>query len=95
MKYVQATNTGNGFITHEDRSNGHMSGHAGDIYTVSDNHAYWINRVGGVEKTMAEAKAIVLAAAQSGWDNSNVDGETTEEKVERLGARPESVTLPQ
>ena len=95
MKYVQATNTGKGFITHEDRALGHISGHAGDIYAVDNKHTAWISRVGGVEKTLAEAESIVLAAAQAGWDNGNVDGETAEQKVERLGARPESVSLPQ
>lgn len=94
MKYVQATNTGKGFITHEDRELGHISGHAGDIYAVGDNHTAWISRVNGTVKTLAEAKAMALAAAQSGWDSSNVEGETAEEKIERVGARPESVDLP-
>jgi hypothetical protein len=94
MKYAQATNTGKGFITHEDRALGHMSGHGGDIYAVSNNHTEWIARVGGVQKTLTQAKAIVLAAPQESWDNNNVKGETEEEKIERLGARPESITLP-
>lgn len=94
MKYVQATNTGKSFITHEDRELGHMSGHGGDIYAVSNDHTAWISRVNGTEKTLAEAESIVLAAAQSAWDDNNVDGETAEEKIERIGARPESVDLP-
>lgn len=94
MKYILATNAGKGFITHEDRALGYMSGHAGNIYAVSDNHAAWINRVNGTIKTLMEAKAIVLAAAQSGWDKNNKEGETVEEKIERIGARPASVDLP-
>ena len=31
-----------------------------------------------------------LAQLQSDWDNDNVDGETTEDKIARLGARPTS-----
>ena len=31
-----------------------------------------------------------LASLQSEWDNDNVDGETSEEKITRLGARPTS-----
>ena len=31
-----------------------------------------------------------LASLQSEWDNDNVDGETSEEKISRLGARPTS-----
>jgi hypothetical protein len=33
-----------------------------------------------------------LAQLQSNWDNDNVDGETSEEKIARLGARPTSYT---
>ena len=31
-----------------------------------------------------------LAKLQSNWDNDNIDGETSEEKIARLGARPTS-----
>tara|TARA_R100001086_G_C11741983_1_gene232749 strand:- start:45 stop:413 length:369 start_codon:yes stop_codon:yes gene_type:complete len=31
-----------------------------------------------------------LAQLQSNWDNDNVDGETAEDKIARLGARPTS-----
>jgi hypothetical protein len=94
MKYAQATNFGVGFITHEDRAVGHMSGHAGDIYAVSDDHAYWIARVNGVDKTLEEAQTIALSASQSSWDDNNIEGETIEAKVARLGPRPTSVDLP-
>jgi len=33
-----------------------------------------------------------LAELQSNWDNNNVDGETSEEKITRLGAKPTSYT---
>jgi hypothetical protein len=94
MKYVQATNTGKGFITHADRELGHMSGHGADIYAVADNMTAWIARVGGVEKTLAEAQAIVLSQAQQAWDSNTREGETAEQKIARLGERPTSVTLP-
>ena len=94
MKYVQATNTGKGFITHADRAVGHMSGHGADIWAVSDNHTDWISRVSGVEKTLSEAENIVLLASQQGWDNNNATDETPEQKNERLGPRPVSVSLP-
>jgi hypothetical protein len=95
MKYVQATNTGKGFITHEDRALGHMSGYGGDIYAVSDNHTEWITRVNGTIKTKPQAEAIVLVAAQEGWDNNNQPDETPEEKVQRIGERPTSISLPE
>ena len=31
-----------------------------------------------------------LSAIQSAWDANNVDGETSDEKIARLGARPTS-----
>ena len=94
MKYCQATNTGKGFFTHADTASAHLSGHPGDIWAVGDDNSAWIGRVSGTEKTLAEATSIVLAASQAGWDASAVDGETAEQKVERIGARPTTVTLP-
>lgn len=93
MKYVQATNTGKGFVTKQDRELGHMSGY-GDIYAVSDQHTAWIARVGGVEKTKQEAEAIVLQQAQENWDNNSIEGETAEQKQQRAGTRPVSIELP-
>jgi hypothetical protein len=94
MKYCQAVNTGKDFFTHEDTASAHLSGHPGDIWAVGDDNSEWIGRASGTEKTLEEATAIVLAASQSGWDDSNLDGETAEQKVERIGARPTTVTLP-
>jgi hypothetical protein len=94
MKYVQATNTGKGFITHADRALGYISGHAGDIYAVADNMIAWIARVNGVEKTLEEAQAIILPLAQDAWDKNNKPNETAEQKITRLGERPTIVTLP-
>lgn len=95
MKYVKATDTGKGFVTHEDRALGHMSGHPGNIYAVSDSHSEWIVRVGGVEKTLDEALAICLNAIQSTWDNNNIEGESESNKIGRIGPRPETYSLPQ
>ena len=94
MKYYQATNTGKGFVTHADRELAHLSGHPGDIWTVGDANAGWGARVNGVEKTLEEATAIVLATSQTGWDASTVAGETAEQKIERIGARPTTIALP-
>ena len=95
MKYVKATDTGKGFVTHEDRDLGHMSGHPGGIYAVSDDHHEWIARVGGVERTLEEATAICLNASQNAWDNNNVDGESESNKIGRIGPRPEAYSLPE
>ena len=59
MAYYQAENTGNGFITHYDSELAHVAGYPANIW-VTDN-ASWAARVGAVEKTKAEAQALVDA----------------------------------
>ncbi len=34
-----------------------------------------------------------LANLQSDWDNNNVEGETSQQKIERIGDRPVDITL--
>ena len=56
----------------------------------------WIAKVAGAVKTKDEAQTIVTAkvdAAKTAWDNDNVDGETSAEKIIRLGAKPTDITL--
>ena len=36
----------------------------------------------------------VVDAAQDTWDNDNVSGETSAEKIARLGSKPTDITLP-
>ena len=60
MKYYHAINTGKGFITHADNESTHVAGYPGDIW-ITENTA-WAARVGAVEKTQAEAQALVDAA---------------------------------
>jgi len=52
----------------------------------------------GTPKTKDEAQAILdteLAAQRTAWDNNNVDGESSDEKIERLGERTPAITLPE
>jgi hypothetical protein len=60
MHYYQATNTGVGFITHEDNETSHVSGYPAEIW-VTENTT-WATRVGAVEKTKEEAQALVDAS---------------------------------
>tara|TARA_E500000318_G_C3492927_1_gene185184 strand:- start:441 stop:839 length:399 start_codon:yes stop_codon:yes gene_type:complete len=55
-------------------------------------HKTWTQANLGDFRTQFVSKwdAAHLAQLQSDWDNNNVDGETSEEKVTRLGARPTS-----
>ena len=90
--YGTATNTGKGFFTHEDRLNFFLRGYPGDVWVIGNNEkgALWLAEKNGVEKTKAEAQAIVTAeveAAQAAWDT-----QSDEQKAEN--PRPGDITLP-
>lgn len=96
--YCTATNTGKGFITLQDRKDFSIKNFGG-VYVVENNlkSSAWISRVSGTSKTYTEAQTIMDTATannQSIWDNSNVDGETSDEKIERIGIRPDNIILP-
>ena len=87
------------FIRHEDRAMFHIEGFPGNVWLTDDNvyAQRWIGRVAGVEKTKAQAQAIVdgvIDDAQNTWDNNNVSGESLDEKITRLGSKPIDITLP-
>ena len=59
MAYFVAENTGKGFITHADNEAAHIAGFPANVW-VTENSA-WAQKVGAVEKTKAEAQALVDA----------------------------------
>ena len=74
---------GDSFIRHEDRRQFTIEGFPGNVWVTEDN-VYadrWIARHSATAKTKSEAQAIV-------------DGETSAEKITRLGAKPADITLP-
>ena len=90
---------GDSFIRHEDRKMFHIEGFPGDVW-VTDDNVYadrWIARHGATVKTKSQAQAIVdseIDDAQDAWDNNNVDGETSAEKITRIGPKPVKYNLP-
>ena len=104
--YGTANNTGKGFFTHEDRRNFFLRGYTGhdgsnyiDTWVIGANEkgALWLAEKSGTEKTKAELQALVKAAddlARTAWDNSNVDGESADEKIARIGEKPGFITVP-
>ena len=104
--YGTATNTGKGFFTHEDRLNFFLRGYSGhdgsnyvDTWVIGNNEkgALWLAEKGGTEKTKSEAQALVKASddlARTAWDNDNVSGESADEKIARIGAKPGFTTIP-
>ena len=90
--YGTATNTGKGFFTHQDRLNFFLRGYPGDVWVVGNNEkgALWLAEKNGVEKTKAEAQALIdaeIEAAQADWDAQSDDHKA-------LIERPVDVTLP-
>ena len=90
---------GDSFIRHEDRKLFHIEGFPGNVW-VTDDNVYaerWIARDSATVKTKSQAQTIVtdiVDDAKDTWDNDNVDGETSAEKINRLGAKPTDITLP-
>ena len=90
--YGTATNTGKGFFTAEDRRNFYLAGHPADVWVIGNNveGARWLAEKNGVEKTKAEAQALVdaeVTAAQTAWDALSDEQKT-------LSSRPSNITLP-
>jgi len=104
--YGTATNTGKNFFTHEDRRNFFLRGYSGydgsnrvDTWVIGNNEkgALWLAEKGGTEKTKSEAQALVKASddlARTAWDNNNVEGESADDKVTRIGSKPGFITIP-
>ena len=97
--YSVMTNTGKGFITHEDSRAFSIQGFPANVWVATDvrESRHWVARNNGTSKTKSEAQTLVTAevdAAKDAWDDNNVDGETSAEKIIRLGAKPTDITLP-
>ena len=97
--YSVMTNTGKGFITHKDSRAFSIQGFPADVWVATDvrESRHWVARNNGVSKTKDQAQTLVTAAvdaAKSDWDNNNVDGESSADKIRRLGNKPTDVTLP-
>ena len=97
--YSVMTNTGKGFITHEDSRAFWIRGYPANVWVATDvrESRHWVARHNGVSKTKDQAQALVTAevdAAKTTWDNDNVEGESSAEKIVRLHAKPVDVTIP-
>ena len=98
-QYCVAENWGKGFIDHDESSRITFKGFPGDVWQVPAYNKHgnlWIAKVAGTVKTKDEAQTIVTAqvdAAKTAWDNNNVEGESSDEKIARLGAKPTDITL--
>ena len=91
--YGVLTNTGKGFFTAEDRRNFFLRGYPANVWVIGNNErgACWMADRNGVEKTKAEAQAVVTAQVEA--DQTAYDALSDQEKALR-GDRPGDVTLP-
>ena len=91
--YGVASNYGKDFFTAQDRQNFFLRGFPGDVWVIgaTEKGALWLAER-GVEKTKAEAQALVDAAitqAQSDWDDLPSDNPNKK----GYNTRPESITI--
>ncbi len=97
--YSVMTNTGKGFITHEDSRAFWRAGYPANVWVATDvrESRIWVARNNGVSKTKDQAQTLVTAAVdadKTAWDNDNVDGESSAEKIARIGEKPTDITIP-
>ena len=97
--YSVMTNTGKGFITHEDSRAFWKAGYPANVWVATDirESRHWVARHNGVSKTKDQAQALVTAVvdtAKTAWDDNNVEGESSAEKIDRIGKKPTDVTIP-
>ena len=97
--YSVMPNTGKGFITHEDSRAFWIKSFPANVWVATDvrESRHWVARNNGVSKTKDQAQTLVTAevdAAKSAWDDNNVDGESSAEKIIRLGGRPVDEVIP-
>jgi hypothetical protein len=98
-QYCVAENWGKGFIDYDESQRITFVGYPGNVWQVPAYNKHgnlWIAKVAGTLKTKDEAQTIVTAivdAAQDAWDANNVDGESADEKILRLGEKPTDITL--
>ena len=92
FNYSVATNTGKGFITHEDRRRFWLRGYPASVWVASDSaeSRLWVARNNGSSKTKDEAQALVTAEVEAA--QAEFDALSEEAKLGRT--RPATVTLP-
>ena len=97
--YSVITQTGKGFITNENSRAFWIGGQPANVWVATDcrESRHWVARNNGVSKTKDQAQTLVTAAvdaAKSTWDDDNVEGESSAQKITRIGPKPTDITIP-
>ena len=99
FNYCVVVCSGKGFITHTDSRKFWIRGYPGNVWVCDDipESRDWGARNSAASKTKSQAQTIVTDVvddAKDAWDDDNVDGESSAEKIARLGNKPTDRTLP-
>ncbi len=99
FNYWVVENSGKGFITHTDRRKFWIGGYPANVWVCDDipESRDWGARNSATTKTKSAAQTLVtnvVNTAKGNWDDDNVDGESSAEKIARLGIKPTDITLP-
>ena len=91
--YSVMTNTGKGFITHEDSRAFWIRGYPANVWVATDlrESRKWVARNNGVSKTKDQAQALVTTAVEA--EQATWDALSDEAKALTSG-RPGDVTIP-
>jgi len=97
--YSVMTNTGKGFITNEDSRAFWIRSYPANVWVATDvrESRHWVARNNGVSKTKDQAQTLVtnnVNAAKTAWDDDNEEGESSAEKIARIGPKPTDITIP-
>ena len=99
FNYWVVANSGKGFITYTDSRKFWIRGYPGNVWVCDDipESRDWGARNSAATKTKSQAQTIVtdlIDDAKDAWDDNNVEGESSAEKIDRLGSKPTTITLP-
>ena len=99
FNYWVVANSGKVFITNTDSRKFWISGYPGNVWVCDDipESREWGSRNSAATKTKSQAQTVVTGViddAKDAWDNNNVDGESADDKIARLGSKPTDITLP-
>ena len=99
FNYWVVENSGKGFITHTDSRKFWRRGYPGNVWVCDDipESRDWGARNSAATKTKSQAQTIVtniIDDAKDAWDADNEEGESSAEKILRIGSKPVTITLP-
>ena len=99
FNYWVVANSGIGFITHTDSRKFWIRGYPANVWVCDDipESRDWGARNSAAPTTNSQAQTLVtndVNTAKGTWDDDNVEGESSADKIRRIGPKPTDITLP-